>query len=240
MVYAMPLLALVAGAISFSSPCCLPLLPGYVSFISGLPMDALDHRQSRRVALRAALFFVAGFTVVFTLLGVSFALVGSVLLRNVPMITRGAGALIVVMGLSMIGVVRVPILYRERRLMGRVRPGPRSAFLLGVTFAFGWAPCIGPVLATILTAAAASSTAIWGAVLLVLYSIGLGLPFVALALGLGRAKTSVTWLRRHGQAIERLGGVMLVGVGLLFISGTWRTFFIPLQRYFSQLGWPPI
>lgn len=174
MVFAMPLLALVAGAISFSSPCCLPLLPGYVSFISGLPMEALDQRASRRVALRAALFFVAGFTAVFTLLGVSFALVGSVLLRNVPVITRVAGVLIVVMGLSMVGVLRVPLLYSERRMMGRVRPGPRSAFLLGITFAFGWAPCIGPVLATILTAAAATSTVIWGAILLVLYSIGLG------------------------------------------------------------------
>lgn len=240
MVFAMPLLALVAGAISFSSPCCLPLLPGYVSFISGLPMEALDQRASRRVALRAALFFVAGFTAVFTLLGVSFALVGSVLLRNVPVITRVAGVLIVVMGLSMVGVLRVPLLYSERRMMGRVRPGPRSAFLLGITFAFGWAPCIGPVLATILTAAAATSTVIWGAILLVLYSIGLGLPFIGLALGLGRAKSSVSWLRRHGRAVERVGGVMLVGVGLLFISGAWRTFFIPLQRSFSRFGWPPI
>lgn len=240
MVFALPLLALVAGAISFSSPCCLPLLPGYVSFISGLPVSELDRRGSRKIALRASLFFVAGFTGVFTVLGVSFTLAGSVLLRNVPMIVRIAGAAIIVMGLSMIGLVRIPFLSRERRLIGRVRPDPRSAFLLGMAFAFGWAPCIGPVLATILTTAAATSTVVWGAILLVLYSIGLGLPFIGLALGLDRAKSSVAWLRRHGREVERLGGVLLIGVGVLFTSGAWRTFFIPLQRSFSKLGWPPI
>ena len=240
MVFALPLLALVAGAISFSSPCCLPLLPGYVSFISGLPVSELDRRGSRKIALRASLFFVAGFTGVFTVLGVSFTLAGSVLLRNVPMIVRIAGAAIIVMELSMIGLVRIPFLSRERRLIGRVRPDPRSAFLLGMAFAFGWAPCIGPVLATILTTAAATSTVVWGAILLVLYSIGLGLPFIGLALGLDRAKSSVAWLRRHGREVERLGGVLLIGVGVLFTSGAWRTFFIPLQRSFSKLGWPPI
>ena len=239
MVFILPFLALVAGAISFASPCCLPLLPGYVSFISGLPMSELDRRGSRQVALRASLFFVAGFTLVFTTLGVSFALVGSVLLRRVPVITRVAGVAIIVMGLAMFGALRVPFLNRERRLLARVRPGPRSAFLLGTAFAFGWAPCIGPVLATILTAAAATRTVVWGAVLLLLYSVGLGLPFIGLALGLGRAKNSTRWLRQHARGVERLGGTLLVGVGLLFATGLWRTFFIPLQRTFARFGWPP-
>ncbi|MEO7399136.1 MAG: cytochrome c biogenesis protein CcdA, partial [Ilumatobacteraceae bacterium] len=123
---------------------------------------------------------------------------------------------------------------------GRVRPGPRSAFLLGVAFAFGWAPCIGPVLATILTTAAATQTVIWGAILLTLYSLGLGLPFIFLALGMQRSRSSVAWLRRHGRAIEGIGGALLVGVGVLFVSGAWRTFFIPLQRYFARFGWPPV
>ncbi len=240
MVVALPLLAVVAGILSFSSPCCLPLLPGYVSFIAGLPMDQVDERANRRLVLRAALLFVAGFTVVFTALGMSFAVVGAVLLRSVPIITRVAGVVIIIMGLSMIGLVRVPFLNSERRLLGRVRPGPRSAFVLGVAFAFGWAPCIGPVLATILTAAAATQTVIWGAILLTLYSLGLGVPFILLALGMQRSRSSVAWLRRHGRAIERIGGALLVGVGILFVSGAWRTFFIPLQRYFSRLGWPPV
>ena len=240
MVFALPFLAVVAGVLSFSSPCCLPLLPGYVSFISGLPMNELDRQGSRRVALRAAILFVAGFTFVFTALGVSFAIAGAALLRSVPLVTRVAGVGIIVLGLSMIGLIRVPALNRERRFLGRVRPGPRSAFFLGVAFAFGWAPCIGPVLATILTTAAATRTVVWGAILLILYSLGLGLPFIALALGLGRAKGSVAWLRRHGRAIERIGGGLLLGVGVLFVTGAWRTFFIPLQRYFSRWGWPPV
>jgi cytochrome c-type biogenesis protein len=145
------------------------------------------------------------------------------------------------MGLAMMGVLRVPFLYRERRVdMTRIRRGPKGAFPLGMAFAFGWAPCIGPVLATILAAAAATQTVVWGGVLLVLYSLGLGIPFIALALGFSRARGSLAWLRRHGRHIEVLGGAMLVGVGILFASGAWRSFFIPLQRTFARLGWPPI
>ena len=240
MVFALPFLAVVAGLLSFSSPCCLPLLPGYVSFIAGLPMSEVDQRANRTLVLRSALLFVTGFTAVFTALGISFAVVGSVLLRNAPLVTRIAGAGIIVLGLSMIGLIRMPFLNQERRLLEHVRPGPRAAFLLGVAFAFGWAPCIGPVLATILTAAAATQTVAWGAILLTLYSMGLGIPFVYLALGMQRSRHSVAWLRRHGQAIERVGGTLLVGVGVLFVSGAWRRFFIPLQSYFSRLGWPPI
>ncbi|MBW3547951.1 MAG: cytochrome c biogenesis protein CcdA [Actinobacteria bacterium] len=158
-VFTLPILAVVAGAISFSSPCCLPLIPGYLSYMSALPVSELGTREARRTTLRAAVLFVAGFTVVFTALGISFALIGSVLLRNVPLITRISGVLIIGLGLAMLGVLRVPLLYRERRFdLARVPPGPRAAFFMGVAFAFGWAPCIGPVLATILAAAAATST----------------------------------------------------------------------------------
>lgn len=237
----LPPLAVLAGAVSFSSPCCLPLIPGYLSYVSGLPISGLGEREARAVTLRAALLFVAGFTAVFTALGVSFALVGSALLRNVPVIVRGAGVLIILMGLAMMGLLRLPFVARERRFdMARVPAGPKGAFALGMAFAFGWAPCIGPVLATILAAAAATQTAAWGALLLVFYSLGLGIPFVGLALGFSRARGSLVWLRRHGRKIEMVGGAMLVGVGVLFVSGAWRSFFIPLQRTFSQLGWPPI
>lgn len=237
----LPPLAVLAGAVSFSSPCCLPLIPGYLSYISGLPISGLSDREARAATLRAALLFVAGFTVVFTALGVSFALVGSALLRNVPVIVRGSGVVIILMGMAMMGLLRLPFIARERRFdMGRIPAGPRGAFPLGMAFAFGWAPCIGPVLATILTAAAATQTVAWGALLLVFYSLGLGIPFVALALGFSRARGSLAWLRRHGRKIEVAGGAMLVGVGVLFVTGAWRSFFIPLQRTFSQLGWPPI
>ncbi len=237
----LPPLALLAGAISFTSPCCLPLIPGYLSYISGLPISELGQREARALILRAALLFVAGFTLVFTALGVSFALVGSALLRNVPVIVKVAGVIIILMGLAMMGLLRLPFLYRERRVdLGRIPSGPRAAFLLGMAFAFGWAPCIGPVLATILASAAATQTAAWGGVLLVFYSLGLGIPFVALALGFQRARGSLEWLKRHGRRIEILGGALLVGVGVLFVSGAWRSFFLPLQRYFARFGWPPI
>lgn len=237
----LPPLAVLAGAISFSSPCCLPLIPGYLSYVSGLPVSDLGRREARALTLRAALLFVAGFTTVFTALGVSFALVGSTLLRNVPLIVRVSGIVIILMGLAMMGALRVPFLYRERRFdLAAVPSGPRAAFVLGMAFAFGWAPCIGPVLATILATAAATQTVAWGAILLVFYSLGLGIPFVALALGFQRARGSLEWLKQHGRRVEQLGGALLVLVGVLFVSGAWRSFFIPLQRSFARLGWPPI
>jgi cytochrome c-type biogenesis protein len=237
----LPPVAVLAGVISFSSPCCLPLIPGYLAYVSGLPVSDLGQREARALTLRAALLFVAGFTTVFTALGVSFTFVGAALLRNVPVIVRVAGVGIILMGLAMMGLLRIPFLYRERRFdLNRIPSGPRAAFGLGMAFAFGWAPCIGPVLATILATAAATQTAAWGGVLLALYSLGLGIPFVVLALGFQRARGSLEWLKRHGRAIERFGGVMLVTVGLFFVTGAWRSFFIPLQRYFARFGWPPL
>jgi cytochrome c-type biogenesis protein len=237
----LPPLAVLAGVISFSSPCCLPLIPGYLSYVSGLPVSDLGRREARALMLRATLLFVAGFTTVFTALGVSFTLMGGALLRNVPTIVRVAGVVIILMGLAMMGLLRLPFLYRERRFdLTRVPSGPKAAFALGMAFAFGWAPCIGPVLATILATAAATQTVAWGAVLLALYSLGLGLPFVALALGFQRARSSLEWLKRHGRRVELAGGAMLVTVGVLFVTGAWQHAFIPLERYFARFGWPPI
>ncbi len=237
----MPVLALGAGLISFSSPCCLPLIPSYISYVTAIPVSDLDNQTGRAVTTRAALGFVAGFTVIFTALGVSFAVVGAALLRRLPVIVEVSGAGIIVMGLASIGVLRIPALASERRIdLARVPPGPRGAVLLGMAFAFGWTPCIGPVLATILATAAASQSAPWGAVLLVCYSLGLGIPFVALALWFHRARRSLGWLHRHGRRIETLSGVLLVGVGVLFVTGEWRRLFVPLQHFFSRWGWPPV
>ena len=237
----LPFGAVVAGFISFSSPCCLPLIPGYLSYVSALPVAELGRRDARRVVLRASLLFVAGFTTVFTVLGAAASAFGSLFLRNQDAIVRVFGVGIVVLGLVTIGVLRIPVLQRERRIdLARVPRGPAWAFPLGMAFAAGWAPCIGPVLATVLATASVSSTATWGALLLVLYSLGLGIPFVLLALGFDRARGSLDWLRRHGRAIEVAGGSMLVAVGVLFVSGDWAPLFRPLQRWFAELGWPPI
>ena len=237
----LPLFALVGGMISFTSPCCLPLLPGYVSYISGLPVSELGRVQARALTLRAALLFVAGFTLVFTVLGVAAGLLGSLVVRELPLVMDIAGAGMIVLGLAMAGVLRIPWLYRERRFaLHRLPTGPKAAFGVGMAFAAGWTPCIGPVLATILATAAATRTAAWGALLLALFSVGLGLPFIGLALGLNRARGSLAWLRRHGRAIEVVGGLLLVGVGVLFVTGAWRSFFVPLQQEFARLGWPPV
>lgn len=237
----LPLVAVVAGVISFSSPCCLPLVPGYLSYVSALPVADLGEREARRVTVRAALLFVGGFTTIFTLLGLGASALGSVFLRNQDTVTRWFGVVIVILGLSTMGLLRVPALQRERRLdLARVPRGPGWAFPMGMAFAAGWAPCIGPVLATILATASVSGTAVWGGILLALYSVGLGIPFVLLALGFNRANRSMRWLRAHGRAVERTGGLLLVCVGVLFINGTWLELFRPLQRWFAELGWPPI
>lgn len=237
----LPLVAVGAGIISFTSPCCVPLVPGYLSFISGLSVSELGRPEARSVALRSALLFVAGFTLVFTLLGASVGLVGAALIRNLPLILRVAGAAIIILGLAMTGLLRVPVLTRERRVdLSRLASGPSGAFPLGMAFGAGWVPCIGPVLATLLTLAAASQTVWWGALLLALYSLGLGVPFVLLAVGFQHARGSLAWLRRHSRQLERLGGVLLVIVGVLFVTGVWQGFFVPLQRLFARWNWPPV
>lgn len=237
----LPLLAAIAGVVSFTSPCCLPLVPGYLSYVSALPVGRLGEREARGLALRASALFVGGFTLVFTALGVGVGLLGSTITRNLPFVVRVAGVGIIVLGLAMTGVLNIPLLQRERRRdLARSPRGIRGAFPLGMTFAAGWTPCIGPVLATVLATAAASGTPVWGGVLLASYSIGLGVPFVLMAVGFTRARRTTDWLKRHGQGIERVGGVVLISVGVLYVSGAWRSFFLPLQRTFAQLGWPPI
>lgn len=237
----LPLVAVVAGLVSFSSPCCLPLIPGYLSYVSALPVSELGERSARRMTLRAALLFVAGFTVVFTVLGVGATALGSTLLRNQDTVVRWFGVVIILLGLSTMGLLRIPILQREKRVdLARVPRGPAWAFPMGMAFAAGWAPCIGPVLATILATASVAGSAWWGGILLALYSAGLGIPFVLLALGFNRASSSMDWLRRHSRRIEIAGGALLVVVGLMFITGRWQALFRPMQRWFAQWGWPPI
>lgn len=237
----LPLLAVVAGVLSFSSPCCLPLVPGYLSYISALPVSELGEARARAVTLRASILFVAGFTTVFTAFGVSATLVGTAFIRNRDVIVAGFGVVVIVLGLVTMGLLRVPALSRERRLdLARVPRGPAWAFPMGMAFAAGWAPCIGPVLATIVGVATVTQTVAWGGVLLALYSLGLGLPFIALAMGFSRAQRSMGWLRRNGRRIEVAGGLLMVGVGLLFVTGQWQELFLPLQRWFARFEWPPV
>lgn len=231
-------LAFLAGMISIATPCCLPLIPGYLAYISGIAAGEAGH--ARRVVGAAALF-VLGFAVVFTALGATVSVLGSFLLVHLPLLTKVAGVCVIALGLTTLGVFRLPFLSTQKRFdLSRVRAGPGGAVPLGMAFAFGWTPCIGPVLATILTAAAATRTAPEGALLLFVYSLGMGIPFLGFALAYSRAGRTFRVLRRYGRAIERAGGVMLVGVGLLMVSGAWQSIFTPLARLFVRKGWPPI
>jgi cytochrome c-type biogenesis protein len=240
-VLTLPLAAVVAGVLSFSSPCCLPLVPGYLSYVSALPVAELGAREARRVTLRAAIGFVTGFTIVFTALGVGVSFAGAALVRHQASLVRWFGVVIIVLGLSTMGLLRIPLLARERRLdLARVPRGPAWSVPMGMAFAAGWAPCVGPVLATILATASVTGTAWWGGTLLALYSIGLGLPFIALAVGFSRAQRSLGWLRRHARAVEVAGGVLLVSIGVLFITDRWQPLFRPMQRWFARYGWPPV
>lgn len=237
----LPLAAVVAGLLSITSPCALPLIPGYVSYVSALPVTAPVAGRSRGVVLRSSFLFVAGFSFVFTALGVTASALGVALIRQLPMLTRASGVLIIVTGLAALGVLRLPWLSRERRIdLARVRPGPLGAFPLGMAFAFGWTPCVGPVLATILAMAASSGSVITGGMLLLLYSLGLGVPFLLIAMGYERLSGSVAWFRRHGRSVERAGGVLMVAVGTAFITGAWDRIFLPAQTWFARYGWPPI
>lgn len=234
-------LAFAAGVISFSSPCCLPLMPGYVSYVSGVAGGIEVRDVARHRVMIASAFFVVGFAIVFTTMGAGASAIGSVLLRNRLLLTRVAGGFILALGLVNLGIVRFPALMRERRVdLRRVRPGAAGALPLGMAFAIGWTPCIGPVLAGILTIAASTTAPIYGAGLLLVYSLGLGVPFLLLAFGFARQGSISRWLRRHGRGVERVGGVMLVAMGILMITGTWLGLFTPLLRLFSRSGWPPL
>jgi cytochrome c-type biogenesis protein len=225
-----PALAFVAGFVSFASPCVLPLVPGYLSFVSG--GAAVERRSSLSERLSPILLFVAGFTIVFTLYG-AFSSTFVHLIKGRPG-QIVAGVVIVVLGVLLIAYAlgRGPIaLFAERRpLLDRARPGTTGALPLGMAFAAGWTPCIGPVLAGILVIAAQGSAA-WGAFLLACYSLGLGIPFIAIGLGAEWLTGSTTWLQRHYAAIAVVSGSLLVAVGVLVATGEFTRRLAPLVRF---------
>src|SRR6266487_3849850 len=209
------LAAFLAGVLSFSSPCCLPLLPGYVAYVSG----NADARQRAGRTMRAAVLFTVGFGVTFTALGASASWLGAALLAGRPSLVRAAGALVVAVGVLTVAGAEPRVLARERRLLAlhRIPRGPLFAAPLGAAFALGWTPCIGPVLAGLLAAAAASSTVAVGAGLLAVYAAGLAVPFLVLAWAVARGQGrggGVGHLSRHHRLLARVGGALLVAMGL--------------------------
>lgn len=242
--FALASLAFVAGFVSFTSPCCLPLLPGYISYVSGLTSPSATGGVAvltRRRVLTGAALFVLGFSAVFTTLGLTASVLGVLLLRNLRTVDVVAGSLMVAMGLAMIGLLRVPILQRRVQIdLRRVGSGPAGAFPLGAAFAFGWTPCVGPVLASVLATAATTATLGRGALLLVAYSFGLGLPFLLLAWWLAGGRRRPEWLGRNSRRIEVAGGVVLVAMGIALVTGGWTVLMSRILGFYAGFGWPPI
>ena len=227
--------AFAGGTLSIASPCSWPLIPGYLAYVSGVGLG--ETGRTRRV-MGAGALFVLGFAIVFTALGATASVLGSFLQRQQLVFTKVAGVFVIVMGLATLGVLRLPFLYREKRFdLNRVRSGPAGAVPLGMAFAFGWTPCIGPVLAAIFAVATATPTASKGALLLFVYSLGMGIPFLVFAFVYARAGRTFQALQRHGRAIERVGGVLLVAIGLFLVTGTWQRLFTPLVRIFVKHNW---
>ena len=233
------LTAFGAGIVSFLSPCVLPLVPAYVSYIAG--ESAQRHRRQglsqRLSALLLSAFFVTGFSSVFLAFGASASLLGQLLIRYRYEANLVAGGIIIVFGLLMLGKLgRIPWLYRELRFHPHVVGGhPLSAFVLGLAFGFGWTPCIGPVLGAILTFSAASTSAD-GIGLLGAYALGLGVPFLLSALFLDRAARVLREARRLGQALQATGGALLVVLGIAMITGWLNVFSYWLLEAFPALG----
>ena len=231
-------IAFAAGLVSITSPCALPLLPGYLGYLTGLSVNELG--SYRRRALFAALLFVAGFSAVFAALGATASVVGQFLVRQRGIFQVVAGVLILLMGLVILLEGRLALLSRGgdwSRGWGNGRLW--SAPVLGAAFAITWTPCIGPVLGGVLTLAGSTGSVGEGVTLLVIYSLGLGLPFVALSLSVNRVRT---WLRRvgHRLALMRVAaGGLLTAMGVLLITGLWLPLMAPLLRLFANARWPP-
>ncbi|TCO49315.1 cytochrome c-type biogenesis protein [Kribbella antiqua] len=232
MLVALPI-AVLAGAISFFSPCVVPLLPGYLSYVTGLSAAELgSHRRGRMLAGTG--LFVAGFSAVFILTGVVFGAVGNALIEHQTAITRVLGALTVVLGLVFLG--GFGFLQKDLRVHRVPAVGIAAAPLLGVLFGFGWTPCIGPTLGTVMTLATTEGSTGRGATLALVFSLGLGIPFIVAALAFRRMLGAVAWVRRHQVLVIRIGGVLMIAVGLLLLTGVWDSMTADLRQWVSNFG----
>ena len=225
----------MAGLVSFLSPCVLPLVPGYVSLISGVGVEQLQEQEAslfRKVMLNSVAFII-GFSIVFVTLGALSTEAGRLAARYKSTLAQIAGVLIVVFGLHLTGIMRINALYADKRLH-HVKGGSTAwgAFVIGFAFAFGWTPCVGPILSAILYLAAAQNSVTKGILLLTIYSLGLAVPFLLTSLGIGRFLKFYGRFRRHMNAIEIASGGLLIALGLLLVFGK----FTLLARYFSSLN----
>lgn len=232
--------AFLAGVVSFISPCVLPLIPGYISMVSKLSFDELKEGKTEgkvRKILLPSIFFVLGFSFVFVLLGVSASFIGNFIARNKLLLLQISGVIIIMFGLFAMDILKISSLYRERRVpLPQVDLGLLGTFLLGIAFGFGWTPCVGPILASILLYASTAEGAEKGAALLFVYSVGLGLPFLLTGLALSRALTAFSWIKRHyGFYKFTVGGILII-VGVLMVTNNLYYLNIYGQKVLDSAG----
>ncbi|MEL6913230.1 MAG: cytochrome c biogenesis protein CcdA [Pseudomonadota bacterium] len=231
-------IALFGGLISFASPCVLPIVPPYIAYMSGVSVgDMSETRDARRKALLAAAFFVLGLSTVFLLLGFTASALGRFFLQGQDWFVIGAGVVVMVFGAHFLGVIRMGFLDKEMRMDAGDRGGSAfGAYILGLAFAFGWTPCLGPILGAILSLAATEADAARGTVLLGVYALGLGLPFLLVAAFFPSLTGVMAWMKRHMQRIERTMGLLLWTVGLMMVTGQFTDFSWWLLEQFPALG----
>jgi cytochrome c-type biogenesis protein len=228
--------AVAAGAVSFASPCVLPLVPGYLSAVSGVSAAELESAGWRRV-LGPSLLFVASFSAIFILLGLTATAIGSFFQENLETLTKISAALIIAMGVLFVSSLFIPRLSREWHVDALLeRAGKGGPIVAGAAFAIAWTPCIGPTLGAILTAASLSGSAAHGALLLVVYSAGLAIPFLLTAIAFSRMTTAFTVVKRHYQAIVATGGLILIAMGILIWTNELTQLNSEAQAWLSGLG----
>jgi cytochrome c-type biogenesis protein len=228
--------AFAAGFLSFISPCVLPLIPGYVSFVSGVSLEDMRGdaavSSARRHVLITSLFFVLGFSLVFVALGATASVVGRFLFEKQPILAKIAGVLLVIFGLHTMGVFRIAFLETEKRMQADRKPaGAIGAMLVGIAFAFGWSPCIGPILGGILALAASKETVWEGTELLAVYSVGLGIPFLLTSIAINQFFAVSKRIRKHYHTIELVSGGLLVAIGVLIFTNQFTIIVRYLQPY---------
>jgi cytochrome c-type biogenesis protein len=228
--------AFAAGFLSFVSPCVLPLIPGYISFVSGVSVEEMrgdaPPATSRLQVFVTSLAFVIGFSLVFIALGASATAIGKFLFAKLPLLSKIAGVILIVFGLHTMGVFRLAFLETEKRVHSQRKPaGPLGAMLVGVAFAFGWTPCIGPILGGILAIAGSRNSVNEGVTLLAVYSLGLGIPFLLTSLAINQFFGAAKKIRRYYHAIELTSGALLVVIGLLIMTGQLTLIVRLLQPY---------
>jgi len=230
--------AMLGGLISFLSPCVLPLVPPYLSFLAGTTFDRLNAGDGavRQRAVLAALLFVAGFSTVFVLLGATASALGQAIRQYLDVLSTVAGVAIIAMGLHFLGAFRIGLLYREARLNLDKPVGLWGAYVMGLAFAFGWTPCIGPVLAAILAVAGSEASVSRGAILLAAYSLGLGIPFLLAAFAMKPFVAVLKRMRSRFGMIEKVMGVLLVLTGIAFLTGWITNMSFWLLETFPALG----